>query len=167
MKKIFVVAVFAVAALAQTVYAQDSAALSMQKIISDYISVKNALTKDNADSASAYAKIFLADLRNAPTKDLPADKHEIWHEYDEALIHDADEIGSNNKLKHQREHFAGLSLTFYKLVKEMEMNNIDLYYQYCPMVDTHWISEKSTIANPYMGKKMPTCGSTEETLKTK
>jgi hypothetical protein len=34
------------------------------------------------------------------------------------------------------------------------------------MAKKSWISESSTIKNPYFGKKMLTCGVTKETLKT-
>jgi hypothetical protein len=167
MKKIILIVALIATGLMQKTFAQDSTAQYLQKVITDYLNAKNALTKDNADSVSAYAKILSADLQSMPMEKLSADKHEIWDHYYEALINDAKEIASNADLKHQREHFADLSSTFYKMAKAMEMNTIDLYYQYCPMADAYWISEKSKISNPYMGKKMPTCGSTKETLKTK
>lgn len=163
---ILIVALIATGSLQKT-FAQDSTAQYLQKVITDYLNAKNALTKDKADSASVYAKILSTDLQSMSMEKLSADKHEIWDQYYEALINDAKEIAGNADLKHQRKHFADLSSTFYKMVKAMEMNTIDLYYQYCPMADAHWISEKSKISNPYMVKKMPTCGSTKETLKAK
>ncbi len=165
MKKIILIAALIVIGFVQNTFAQDSTAQYLQKVITDYLNAKNALTKDNADSVSVYAKILSADLQSMPMEKFSADKHEIWDQYYEALINDAKEIGGNADLKHQREHFADLSSTFYKMAKAIEMNIIDLYYQYCPMADAYWISEKSKISNPYMGKKMPTCGSTKETLK--
>ena len=167
MKKIILIVVLIATGFVQNSFAQDSTAQYLQKVITDYLNAKNALTKDNSDSASAYTKILSADLQSMPMQKLSADKHEIWDQYYEALINDAKEIASNADLKHQREHFADLSSTFYKMAKAMEMHTIDLYYQYCPMADAYWISEKSKISNPYMGKKMPTCGSTKETLETK
>lgn len=167
MKKLIFMVALTAAAFVQTTFAQDSTAQYLQKVITGYLNVKNALTKDNADSVSVYAKTLSADLQGMPMEKLSADKHEIWDQYYGALINDAKEIGNNAELKKQREHFADLSSTFYKMAKAMEMNAVDLYYQYCPMVGAYWISEKSKISNPYMGKKMPTCGSTKETLKTK
>ena len=167
MKTIILIVALIATGLVQKTFAQDSTAQYLQKVITDYLNAKNALTKDNSDSASAYTKILSADLQSMPMQKLSADKHEIWDQYYEALINDAKEIASNADLKHQREHFADLSSTFYKMAKAMEMHTIDLYYQYCPMADAYWISEKSKISNPYMGKKMPTCGSTKETLETK
>jgi len=167
MKTIILIVALIATGFVQKTFAQDSTAQYLQKVITDYLNVKNALTKDNADSVSAYAKALSANLQIIPMEKFSADKHEIWDQYYEALINDAKEIGSNAELKHQREHFADLSSTFYKMAKAMEMNTVDLYYQYCRMADAYWISEKSKIVNPYMGKKMPSCGSTKETLKAK
>ena len=39
---------------------------------------------------------------------------------------------------------------------------------HCPMafgdVGAYWLARDRTIANPYLGKSMPTCGTIEETL---
>lgn len=163
------ICIFALVAvgLEQVIFAQDSTAQYIQQVITDYLNVKNALTKDKADSVSHYARTLSADLQSIPIEKLSADKHEIWDQYYEALINGAKEIGSNADLKHQRKHFSKLSLTLYQMVRAMEINTFDLYYQYCSMEDTYWVSEKSKISNPYFGKKMPTCGSTKETLKAK
>lgn len=165
MKTIILVVALIATVFMQTTLAQDTTKQSLQMVITDYLNLKNALTKDNSDSVSVYAKILSEDLQKMPMKKLSADKHEIWDQYYKALMDDAKEIGTNANLKHQREHFTDLSSTFYKMVKAMDMNTVDLYYQYCPMADAYWISEKSKISNPYMGKKMSTCGSTKETLK--
>lgn len=165
MKKIILIVALIATGFAQKTFAQDTTKQSLQMVIADYLKIKNALAKDNADSVSVYAKTFSTELESIAKEKLSADKQEIWDQYYESLIKNAKEMESSTDLENQREHFADLSLNFYKMAKEMEMNTIDLYYQYCPMVEAYWISEKSKISNPYMGKKMPTCGSTKETLK--
>lgn len=59
----------------------------------------------------------------------------------------------------------------YKLVKELPINDSEVFYQFCPMANAgkgaYWLSEQSKISNPYRGKSMPSCGSTKEVLKTK
>jgi hypothetical protein len=90
-------------------------------------------------------------------------------EYNEKLSYDAEHIKGTDELEHQREHFIKLSANMYKMLKELKINTGDLYYQFCPMANegkgAYWLSEKSTISNPYMGKKMPTCGETKDTIK--
>jgi Cu(I)/Ag(I) efflux system membrane fusion protein len=59
----------------------------------------------------------------------------------------------------------------YKLIKVLHLNTVEMYYQYCPMAEegkgAYWLSEQPQIKNPYMGKKMLTCGSTKETISLK
>ncbi len=40
-----------------------------------------------------------------------------------------------------------------------------VYYQYCPMKDSNWLSKEETIKNPYYGAQMLSCGKTVETIK--
>ena len=75
---------------------------------------------------------------------------------------------SEDKIDHQREHFATLSNDVYDLVKAMGGGQT-LYQDYCPMYNNNkgatWLSETKEISNPYLGAKMPTCGSVKETIK--
>ena len=167
MKVLIFIFVFAVGGLLQITFAQDTSTQYLEQVITDYINVKNALTIDRADSVSAYAKILSADIQNVPMKKLSSDIHKIWDQHYKELVNHANKIENSTSLKDQRKHFADLSTDFYNMIKPMEINTIDLYYQYCPMKGVYWVSEKSKISNPYFGKQMPTCGSTKETLKAK
>lgn len=167
MKMLIFIFVITAAGVLQTAFAQDSTAQYMQQVITDYLNVKNVLTIDKADSVSAYAKILSADIQNVPRKNLSPDKHKIWDQHYKELVNHANKIGNSTSLKDQRKHFADLSSDFYKIIKLMEINKVDLYYQYCPMKHVYWVSEKSQISNPYFGKQMPACGLTKETLKAK
>src|SRR3990172_5167392 len=162
MKKIILIVVLIATGLVQNSFAQDSTAQYLQKIITDYLNVKNALTKDNGDTARTAANSLSAEFKNVSVEMFPTEQKNIWLKYYEELTNVASNIGSTTDISEQREQFKDLSSNFYELLKEMKINSVDLFYQYCPMADAYWISEKSKISNPYMGKKMPTCGSTKE-----
>ena len=167
MKKIIIIVALAAVTLVQTSFAQDTSNLPMQKVIGDYLDVKRSLTKDNADSASVYAKNLSEDLQKVPMEKFSEDQHKIWMQLYDALEDGAAAIGKSVNLKNQRKQFADLSSHFYKILKSLNFNTVELFYQYCPMADAYWISENSKIVNPYYGKQMPSCGSTKETLKAK
>ena len=61
-----------------------------------------------------------------------------------------------------------LSKDIYQLVKTFGGEQ-KLYYDHCPMYNNnkgaYWLSETKEIANPYLGKAMPTCGTVKEELK--
>jgi hypothetical protein len=165
MKKIILMIALIAGAFIQQTFAQDNATQPLQMVITDYLNLKNALTKDNADTAKAAANILSADLKKVSMEKFSADQHKIWMQYNDLISKDATQTGSTNDISKQRKQFASLSSNFYKMLKAMKINTVDLFYQYCPMADAYWISDNSKVANPYYGKKMSTCGSTKETLK--
>lgn len=172
MKNIILIIALIVTGLVQTTLAQDTtkqplpvSQTDLQMVITDYLNIKNALTKDNGDTVRTAANSLSADLKNVPIEIFSADQYKVWLQYFEVLTNDATYIGSMNNIGKQREQFKNLSSNFYRLLKELKINRVDLFYQYCPMADAYWVSEKSKIANPYYGKKMVNCGSTKEILK--
>ena len=164
MKKIILLAALIGVSFVQKTFAQDPETQSVQKVITDYIKLKNALIKDSADTAKVTANTLGADIKRVPMEKLSSSQHKIWMEHYDALITGAAKIGSTVDINVQRKQFESLSSDLYKLLKGMKVNSVDLYYQYCPMVDAYWVSENSKIQNPYYGKKMLACGSTKETL---
>lgn len=142
-----------------------------RSVVSNYIVLKDALTKDQAAEARIAAKSLHEAIGTVPMDKMPAGQHKAWMKYNEKLSYDAEHIKGTDEIDHQREHFISLSTNMYKLLKELDIHTADLYYQYCPMANNnkgaYWISEQSKIVNPYMGKKMLSCGSTKETLKAK
>jgi hypothetical protein len=55
----------------------------------------------------------------------------------------------------------------YELVKTFGAGK-KVYYDHCPMAfnnkGANWLSESAAIKNPYMGTKMPGCGSVEQVI---
>lgn len=169
MKKIFLmIALFAITLVHKTT-AQTTDAIGLQQVISSYLSVKNALTKDNGVEVRAAAKSLYDAIQHVPMDKLTAVQHKVWMEYNAKLSYDAEHIKGTDELEHQREHFSKLSLNIYAMLQALHTNTIDLYYQFCPMANdgkgAYWVSESEIITNPYFGKKMLKCGSTKETLK--
>ena len=143
----------------------------LNTVQSAYLNLKNALAKDDGTLASSNAKeLFQAIGKISMDKMTPA-QHKIWMKYSEKLSYDAEHIKGTTDLEHQREHFVSLSKNMYEVVKAFNTNTTTVYYQFCPMANdgkgAYWLSELEKISNPYMGKKMISCGSTKETIKIK
>ncbi len=171
MKKTILIICILFIGISSRALAQQNDTASLQNVISSYLDVKNALTKDNGSNVRTAAKALYAAINAVPMEDLSETDRRVWMEYQEKLSYDAEHIKGTDELEHQREHFIKLSDNFYKMIKAININKDDLYYQYCPMANdgkgAYWVSEKQAIANPYYGKKMMTCGSTKETIKAK
>ncbi|WP_394772425.1 DUF3347 domain-containing protein [Mucilaginibacter sp.] len=142
---------------------------SVKGLVASYLQLKNALTKDNSNEAATagkaladgFGKFDKSSLTTAQKKsfeDIADDAHEM-----------SEHIGeSAGKLPHQREHFDMLSKDMVDLVKLFGASQ-PLFVDHCPMYNNNkgadWLSETKEIKNPYLGTKMPTCGSVKEELK--
>ena len=84
--------------------------LSTDEIVKNYLKLKNALTKDDSQSAAKAAKALISSFNNSNYKSIEAKlKKEYLDIADDAKEH-AEHIYKNAEdIEHQREHFAILS----------------------------------------------------------
>ncbi|CAN5553100.1 DUF3347 domain-containing protein [soil metagenome] len=137
-------------------------------VYNNYLGIKNALSKDQNDSASFYAGQLLNMIEVMNTTHLTAEQLSVWNK-NKSKIKDATlRIKESTGIESQRDQFISLSLSFHTIILSFKDNSAPVYYQFCPMANdgkgAYWISEQSKISNPYYGKKMISCGSTKETI---
>ena len=155
MKKIvFIVAILATA-FVQKGFAQDNKQLS--QLLNSYYDIKNALVSGNAATASLKAKEFIKATNSIDYKIISEGNIN-------ALLKDATPISESKDIKEQRLHFANLSDNMYTIAKAVKLTDQPVYYDYCPMKKSYWLSNDKAIKNPYYGSMMLTCGSVKETL---
>ncbi|NCI46426.1 DUF3347 domain-containing protein [Sediminibacterium soli] len=141
-------------------------AASVKEVVSHYLHIKNALANDNADEAASGAKAVSAALAKVDKSFFTPEQKKVYDESEGDLKEHAEHIGKS-KIDHQREHFSMMSEDVYSLVKAFGGGQA-LYHDHCPMANdgkgAMWLSELKEIKNPYMGSKMPTCGTVEEKI---
>ncbi|MGJ7029560.1 DUF3347 domain-containing protein [Niabella hirudinis] len=148
---------------------EETKGLLIAPIVSDYLTLKNALVADNGKSAADAGKKLLATLKAVDMKRIPADKHKEYMDIADDAMENAEHIGDNaGKIEHQREHLASLSKDINDLIAMFGAPQ-KLYQDKCPMFNDGrgaiWISETKEIKNPYYGSKMITCGSVKKEYK--
>lgn len=141
-----------------------------KEIIAGYLQLKNALAKDNAKEAAASGNAIVATLAKVDMNSLSSDQMKTYMDIADDLKEHAEHIGGNaGKIEHQREHFMMMSKDIADLVKTFGNGGQTLYKDFCPMANEGkgaiWVSEVKEIKNPYLGSKMPDCGSVKETIK--
>lgn len=149
--------------------ATDTATFPSKEIIANYLQLKNALTKDNGKDAAAAGNAIVASLSKIDKATLSEDQQKVYADLQDDIKENAEHIAENaDKIHHQREHFEMLSKDILDLVKTFGNGGQTLYKDFCPMANDGkgaiWISETKAIKNPYLGMKMPTCGSIKETI---
>ncbi|CAM4205160.1 Protein of unknown function [Pedobacter westerhofensis] len=140
-----------------------------KEVISAYLELKNALTKDDDKTAAQAAKSLVEAINVVDKASLSTEQSKVFTDIADDAKEHAEHIGSNaGNIKHQREHFETLSQEIYDLVKAGGSAGQKLYYDNCPMYNNgkggNWLSDTKDIQNPYLGKEMPTCGSVKEEL---
>ena len=98
------------------------------KFLTLYEQVQKALVQDNLNAAKDAA-------------------HALANEQGQGILKASD-------LKAAREAFADLS----KTAEHVVAGNPDYHVFYCPMAKKDWVQSTTTVANPYEGKEMLTCG---------
>lgn len=120
-------------------------------VITAYMEIKNALVKDDSQAAQKAAKEMM-------------EEEEVNH----AMKNHLSKIAGSADLKQQRKYFSQLSNDLYGMAKNGKLTDQALYWTHCPMAmngeGANWLSMSEKIRNPYMGQKMPGCGSVKETL---
>ena len=157
MKKIVFIVAFLTTAFVQQSFAQDSTKVQPSHLLHSYFAIKNALVEGNANTAATKAEEFVKTLNSI-------DPNIINEAKRDALFKDARHISETKDIKHQREHFATFSTNMYALAKAVKLSTEPIYYDYCPMKKTYWLSSEKAIRNPYYGNAMLTCGKVAETL---
>ena len=142
---------------------------SMQEMVTQYLQIKNALANDNGKDAASAGNAFVESMGKMDKNSLTAEKKKKWDDLADDAKEMAEHIGKNaSDIEHQREHFDMLSVDMYDMVKTFGAGQT-LYKDFCPMYNNKkgasWLSETKEIKNPYLGKKMPTCGVVKEEIK--
>ena len=142
-------------------------AAHINEVLSHYFHVKHALTNDDAAEAKNGATMLLQVISQFDNSLLPADQKGEYTKHSNAIKEHADAIVKSANIDAERMHFSELSTHTYELVKAFGAGK-KIYYDHCPMAlnnkGANWLNESVAIQNPYMGKKMPECGSVEQII---
>lgn len=132
----------------------------MPAVLVEYIEIKNALVKDNYEQARQEATDFQNALGTAD---------QLSEAQKADLRQSASQLAQVQDIEALREQFSALSRQLYQVVQaNEELTDKTLYWQHCPMAlngqGANWLSLEENVQNPFMGQRMPGCGSVQETL---
>lgn len=94
----------------------------LQQILTDYYSLKNALVKDDANTASTSAGKLLSDTKNVNVQSLNADEQKAFSSVKDNITYNADHISEVDDIDHQREHFEKLSAAMMQLAENINLS---------------------------------------------
>ena len=140
----------------------------LKAVFNDYISLKDALVKEDSKSTSASATTLLKNLGKVDMKLLSDNEaHNHWMTLEKKLKFSATSISNTSDIKVQRDHFKHLSSHLINSVQLFGVNE-KVYVEFCPMADNnsgaYWLSKEEKVINPYFGEAMLTCGEVKQVI---
>jgi hypothetical protein len=135
-----------------------------QKVLADYMSLKDALVATNKDAAAKAGKKLENTLKNFDVSSYTSKQQKELKDIIADAKEHAEHIG-RSEMDHQREHFKVLSKDIIDMIAITGTENT-LYQQFCPMYDkgSAWLSLNKEIKNPYYGSKMLKCGKVQKEI---
>ncbi len=118
-------------------------------LLKHYFELKDALVNSDANLASNKIKEVINSLDGDLKLSEPVQKKMIV---------------STKDIEKMRIAFSELSMEMVVLLKTKKLTNDTVYQEYCPMKKMYWLSNESSIRNPYYGKIMLTCGSVTQII---
>lgn len=123
-------------------------------VLDGYLKVQKALAADDdAGAKAALAELATAANTNAGTA--PGAAGPLLTQVAEASKAAADAAD----MKARREAFKKVSAPMIQLAKAQTGGEKKVAVAFCPMANASWLQQGGTIANPYYGSEMLTCGS--------
>jgi hypothetical protein len=108
-------------------------------LLTTYVKIQAGLAADDFKAAQAAASDLSTQATVAGQKDLAAK---------------ATAVAKAQKIADARKEFKALSTAVEPLAEKRD----ELVVMHCPMANADWVQAKGSVANPYYGKMMLTCG---------
>lgn len=130
-------------------------------LIGPYLQIQQALASDDLTAAKAGAQAYLAAMDAAPSGEAAEESAD--------LKAPAEGILASSEINAARTAFAELSVELKTLVKHVgSSGKTNLFVAHCPMAlggkGADWLQSGTSITNPFLGSKMPHCGSIQEQI---
>jgi len=137
---------------------------SFQKILVAYYALKDAMVEADTIKANAASRqlavvadsLKIMEIKNDSTGNIK----ETAKNYTGTINGSALGLAGETDYLQKKKEFKMISDAMYDLAQAVKYDREKIYHQHCPMAindtdEAYWLSNSSTIVNPYLGKKHP------------
>ncbi len=150
----------------------DSFNLAFGKMLDHYFELKDQFIAENDTLIAQKSVALISDVAEAAVefKDLKNDSTvaSTARNYAVSISSELKSIVSETDREERRKSFQTVSEQIYDLIRAVKYDRAIVYHQYCPMAfndaGAFWLSNSSDIRNPYLPKKMLTCGEVKDSI---
>lgn len=151
--------------------APDTFKAALGKVFEGYAKIQVALAQDDLAMAKEAFSSMHATLHMMPKEGLDGPTNAYWDSADTRIMEVLHPMASAETLEATRAYFMDFSLILIEVVEKIGIaGNTSVYLFHCQMAENNkgadWLQKESDLANPYLGRAMPTCGELVRKLKT-
>jgi hypothetical protein len=143
---------------------------SFGQLLTDYYSLKDNFIEEKADAIAESAKKLMVSADSLKLDELKADSNIVNTAtiYSLGISAEIKGLLGEKELEAKRKSFQMVSDQLYDLIRTVRYDQAIVYHDYCPMAfndqGANWLSSTAGIRNPYIPKKMITCGEVKDSI---
>ena len=143
---------------------------SFGQLLADYYSLKDNFIIEKEDAITQSAKKLMVSADSLKLGELKADSNIVntARIYSLGISAEIKGLLGEKDLEAKRKSFQMVSDQLYDLVRTVRYDQAIIYHDYCPMAfndqGANWLSNTADIRNPYIPKKMITCGEVKDSI---
>lgn len=143
---------------------------SFGKLLSDYYALKDGFIAEKMEVINQSAKDMQLAADSLLLGELKADTSLIAtaQSYSIGISAELKGLLGESGMEQKRKSFQLVSDQLYDLVRTVQYDRAVVYHDYCPMAfndqGANWLSKESAIRNPYLPKKMLSCGEIKDSI---
>lgn len=148
----------------------DSFNESFGKLMDNYIHLKDNFITESDSLITYYAQHLKSDVDSLPLNELKADTSIVAtaKQNTQSISSELKGLLGEKTLEGKRKSFQMVGNELYDLIRAVQYDKEVIYHQFCPMAfndqGANWLSRTSDIKNPYLPKKMLTCGEVQDSI---
>ncbi len=143
---------------------------SFSELLANYFSLKDNFITENDTAIAQYAKKLMVAADSLKINELKADSALIStaNTYAMGISSEIKGLLGETSMVEKRREFQLVGDQLYDLIKTVRYDKALIYHDFCPMAfneqGAFWLSNSAEIRNPYIPKKMITCGEIKDTI---
>jgi Protein of unknown function (DUF3347) len=147
--------------------------LAFSGLMNNYFHLKDNFITESDTGIVVYAKALMHDADSLPLNDLKADTAIIAtaKSFADGISAEIKGMLNENDVEVKRKSFQMISMQLFDLIRTVQYDKEVVYLQHCPMAfneqGADWLSNSKDIRNPYIPKKMLTCGEVKDSASFK
>jgi hypothetical protein len=143
---------------------------SFGAVLDNYYALKDNFVAEKPAQVDSTAKLMMVSVDSLQLKELKGDSSIVItaKTYTEGISSELKGLVGEKDIEAKRKSFQMVSDQLYDLIRTVQYDRAVIYHEFCPMAfndqGANWLSNSSSIRNPYIPKKMLTCGEVKDSI---